>query len=318
MNKSGEAAADDMARHMVARLRLRHLSLLVLLKQHGTLRRVAMELSVTQPAVTKSLQEIEEIVESPLFERHATGMAANALGQLLMERASAILADIRRTAGDVVAMREGHRGQLRVGVTPFIPQTLLVETVTGLGRAGCTFKFALVDGSTDVLVSQLREHRLDCVIGRLAPGRNDDLHQEILYEQKPVLTVSRCFTAAEARALTWSSLEQLAWLLPPEATPLRMAFEAMLARRSVSLPPPLFEATSVSAISEMMRSNDRVVSVLPDELAKRLERQGDARCLKHIRLDFRMPPVALIRRIALTEDAVLDRFCSALRSTRVG
>ena len=75
-----------------ARLRFRHLQFLDILGQTRNLRLTAEQMHVTQPAATKILMDIEEILEARLFERLSRGMRPNELGLFTLRYAASALA----------------------------------------------------------------------------------------------------------------------------------------------------------------------------------------------------------------------------------
>ncbi len=73
-------ATDKLLHNIVSRLRLRHLPLLLALEQQRSISRVAAEMNLSQPAVTKALREIEDIFTTPLFTRTRNGLEPTATG----------------------------------------------------------------------------------------------------------------------------------------------------------------------------------------------------------------------------------------------
>ena len=78
---------------MAARLRMKHLALLLAIREHRTLTRVAEHMATSQPAVTQALAELEELFGAPLFHRSPRGMSPTVLGELVLARAQTMLAD---------------------------------------------------------------------------------------------------------------------------------------------------------------------------------------------------------------------------------
>ena len=76
------------------RLRVRHLRLLEALERSENLGQAAEELGITQSAATKILQDAEELLELPLFERRQRGMAPTEIGRFVIGYARRILNDI--------------------------------------------------------------------------------------------------------------------------------------------------------------------------------------------------------------------------------
>ena len=77
----------DTLNALMGRLRIRQLNLLIALDEHRSLHRAAAALSITQSAASKSLAEVESMIEAPLFERSKSGIVPNQLGQCVIRYA---------------------------------------------------------------------------------------------------------------------------------------------------------------------------------------------------------------------------------------
>src|SRR6266480_2594335 len=153
--------------YLKARLKARHLALLVAIAEHGSLRRAAQEIAVTQPAATRILADLEDALGVPLFDRHAWGMQSTPYGETLLRYARGVLTDLSEAREELAALAAGAKGRLRIGsVTGAVPR-LLTPAIRAVrdGRPGLRL-FVLVNTS-DVLVAALREGTLDVAIGRL-------------------------------------------------------------------------------------------------------------------------------------------------------
>jgi DNA-binding transcriptional LysR family regulator len=84
---------------------------------------------------------------------------------MLVRYAERFLAELKSLATSVVAVENGYRGSICVGVTPFIPPGRLVGAISSVERLGFNYRFLLSTGSTDVLLEQLmrQEHGLSFV-----------------------------------------------------------------------------------------------------------------------------------------------------------
>src|SRR5690606_1975471 len=99
---------------------MRHCLLLLRIEEHGSLTRVAEDMATSQPAITKSLAELEAMFGATLFDRSARGMTPTPLGKVALARAQAMLHDLDHLARDMEAVAAGHGAHLHVGVIPFI------------------------------------------------------------------------------------------------------------------------------------------------------------------------------------------------------
>lgn len=76
-------------------MKLNQLRNVLEIAERGSLRAAARSLQFAQPALTRSLQEIEHELGAPLFERRARGMTLTPLGQAFVRRAHGVLEEVR-------------------------------------------------------------------------------------------------------------------------------------------------------------------------------------------------------------------------------
>ena len=86
-----------MRRFLDQKLKLRQLRAIAAIGAHGNLIKASQTLGISQPALTKTLREIEDMMGVRLFERHARGLDPNAQGSALVEAAGRILSIVRET-----------------------------------------------------------------------------------------------------------------------------------------------------------------------------------------------------------------------------
>lgn len=299
---------------LLSRLKLRHLTLLTRIAPGDSLTRVAESMGVSQPAATKSLAEIEDLFGGPLFVRTARGLHPTPLGELAQVRARHMLQDIDHWAIEMDALRGGHSAHLHVGAIPFISARILVPTVERLyARHRITVR--LERATTDQLLQSLRAHVLDCVIGRASVMvGTDDLHHEVLYPQRPALIANpRLARRMARRQPDWRELAGMNWILPTPATPIGNMVSELFTRAGVRPPSPRMQTYSMDVIAALIRNDDSLVSIVPEDIADDLALGGHVTRIPW-RFDWSLPPISLIRRrrdVALEAE---ERFVEILRS----
>ena len=100
--------------------------------EHGSLGRAAEALHLTQPALSKSIQQLEASLDVKLFERTPVGVVPTIYGDTLSRHAKVIEAEIRNAEREIAIMRGGSKGEVSVGVTPSIAANLMPHTVLKL------------------------------------------------------------------------------------------------------------------------------------------------------------------------------------------
>src|SRR6185369_10388498 len=110
---------------VLSRLKMRQLALLQTIDRHRALNRVAAEMRLSQPAITKALREVEDIFGATLFERSSRGLKPTPAGDAVLRYAKRWLADLESTTKVLAAIDAGHGGRVRLGMTTQVPQALL-------------------------------------------------------------------------------------------------------------------------------------------------------------------------------------------------
>lgn len=114
---------------------MRHLQLMLALSESPSLRQAAEGLALTQPAATKSLQELEDVLGVSLFTRHARGLDPTVSGKAVMRYARVVFADMDELREELVAIQAGDVGKVRVGAVMAPAPDLLTHVIVKLKQA---------------------------------------------------------------------------------------------------------------------------------------------------------------------------------------
>ena len=98
-----------------ARLKTRQLLLLMALEEEGNIHRAAQVLNMTQPAASKLLKELEDMLGVPLFDRLPRGMRATWYGETMIRHARMALASLSQAHDEIEALKSGRFGQVSIG-----------------------------------------------------------------------------------------------------------------------------------------------------------------------------------------------------------
>jgi len=284
--------AADLQHALLSRLKLRQLALLQALDRHRTLGRVAAEMRLSQPAITKALREVEDIFGNPLFERTSRGLLPTAAGDAVLGYARRWLAELESTTRVLTSLEAGRSGRLRLGLTQQVPQRLLSAALAHLLDRSPRMAVMTREGTTDELVAALIARELDCAIGRSYDGEATGLVQEAIYPQEPCLVVSaRSVKRLSRGPLDWARLAPLDWILPPPNTPMRRTYNAVFVGAGVQPPVPLLETTSVRSMEMVLRTEPNAIAILARDVVEELEQGGHCAALPY-RLSWNLPPVS--------------------------
>ncbi len=300
---------------MLTRLKLRQLNLLLAISRQRALNRVAVEMGISQPAITKALREVEEIFGTALFERSPRGLKANAAGQAVLSYAERSLADLQATSQVLAAIDNGHGGRVRIGITTQVPQSLLSAALHNLLRQAPRLSVVLAEGTTDQLVDRIKNRELDCALGRSYEGDSAEIIQLPLYEQEPCLVVATRNQKRLSRgALDWEKLAALDWILPPPNTPMRRLYNTIFITAGVQPPIPIMETISVRSMETVLNAEANAIALLPRDVVNELFVGGLIAPLSH-RITWTLPPVTFLCQRNLAEQPVFRGLSLALQET---
>ena len=143
---------------------LRQLQYLKLLAEHGSFSRAAEAASVSQPALSAGIQELEKVLGAPVVERTRGAIQLTAVGAEAVSRAEDVLA---RTEDLVETARNAGRplsGRLRLGVIPTVAPFLLPATLPGLKAGYPQLRLFIREDLTGRLIAGLKAGQLDCAV----------------------------------------------------------------------------------------------------------------------------------------------------------
>ncbi|AUL48958.1 LysR family transcriptional regulator [Bordetella trematum] len=306
--------AAEIMHRLISRLKMRHLRLLLLIQQHGSLTRVAQHMATSQPAVTSALAEIETMFGAPLFTRSMRGMLPTELGHIALARAQAMLHDLDHLARDMEAAASGQAGHVNVGVIPFVSGQLLSAAIARTLPGGRRLSVTVHEGTSDMLLEHLDQHGLDAVIARATPSAmHQRLRFEVLYRQRPRLIASRRLAARLNRGrLSWADLSDLDWILGTPNTPMREQVADVFLGEGLPPPIPVVETNSSKLIGEMVAASERAISALPADIADELVRISGVAVVPFT-FEWALSPIALFTRKEGRARDVDELFAQALR-----
>ncbi|WP_114803811.1 LysR substrate-binding domain-containing protein [Pseudacidovorax intermedius] len=283
----------DIDRVLRSNLKLRHLQLLVALDEFRHLGRAAEFLSVTQPAVSKVLAEIERMFALQLFTRSTRGTEPTAYGATVVRFARSVLADYQRTREEIAAVASGGAGRVSVGAMVVAMPGLLVDGVRLLKQRSALTAVLVEEGDLTRLLPRLRVGELDLIVGRLEPGyASPDLETEALYTERMCIVVHRDHPLATRRRKPgWAELAGQPWVMPPPWASSRIKLNQQFYRHQLVPPADVVETASFLATFAFVRDL-QAVGFVAETVAQRFEAEGFHAIALPVPIE--LPPVGVI------------------------
>lgn len=274
-------------------IKLRHLQLVVALDQFRHLGRTAEFLSVSQPAVSKMLAEVENMLDLTLFDRSTRGTEPTANGHAIVRFARSVLADYERTRDEIAAAASGATGRTRVGSMVVAMPVLLARAVELLKQRSAQATVLVEEGDLTHLLPKLRLGELDLFVGRLEPGyAAPDLTTEELFNEPMVVVVRRDHALARKRKPDWSDIASLPCVLPPPWASLRVKIEQTFYRYGLHPPVDIIETASFLALSTFVQQR-AAAGFMARSVGLHFQKEGWLKVLS-IEVPIKLPPIGLI------------------------
>ncbi|WP_237214867.1 LysR family transcriptional regulator [Falsiroseomonas oryziterrae] len=299
-------------RYLDQRLKLPLLRTCDALATHGSLLKAASALGVGQPALTRSLAELEAIAGTRLFDRHARGVRPTEAGEVFIRLARRVLAELRRADEDLDLVGSAEGGTVALGVLPVAAVGVLPGALIRLKRRHPSIQVRLQQGRTEELLPLLASREVEAVIGRLyPPAVPDGLLREALWEE-PISVLARAGhpLLAAAGPVATEALARYELILPTVSQRVGQEIEQLLALLGLAPAAPL-RSSSYGFIREMLLATD-CLSVMPRLMMAGDLLRGD---LRVVPLPIPAPPrpAGLILRPDAEPSPAVAAFLSALR-----
>jgi DNA-binding transcriptional LysR family regulator len=256
-----------LERWITRKFRLRHVELIAEVYDSRSILKASRRLNLTQPTVTKALQDIEATLSVPLFKRTNRGLEPTPYGEIFARHAKIVLAQLRHAAEELENLRAGYSGKVTVGTLLAASASILPDAIALLKKERPGVAISIVVGTYDILLPSLLVGDLDMVLGRMPEqGRSRALLYEDFYNEPICLVVRRGHPLTRRRRLTLRELVNEAWLLPLPETTLRRQIERAFLDASAPLPRNVIESVSILTNRVLLRKSD-CIGVMPYHVA---------------------------------------------------
>lgn len=291
---------------IVGKLRIKHLELFRHVCDLHTLRAAAEMSHMTQPAATKLVRELEEIVGATLFVRDQRGMRPTAEGGTLRRHVGVLLADMARMSQELAMVRDGEEGHIRLGVLPSLAPGLLTRSISSMIEKYPRVRFNVQEGSSTELLDAIDKNELDLAFARVIDrSRVDRLNLTHVYSEPFVVVMRRGRAVAQPRTRQrWEDLSRAMWVMPEKGTPMRGMLDQLFVSHRVMCPTPSVECATLEKVADLVAGSD-MLGVLPRSFASHGDRGRKLAVLKE---DVLSASTSLISRASGDAAPVMGRF----------
>jgi DNA-binding transcriptional LysR family regulator len=233
----------------------RQLEIFLTVVERASIHAAARSLGISQPAVTKTMRELESDLGAPLFERSIQGVVLTLYGRALVPRARLLLENARRARDEITQLREGIGGRVAIGMTTSVALTLLPSAFKAFNAKLPTADLSLTEGVRATLLAELDNGRLDFAVAHIRPEMTDPRFDcEVLFPVRFVVGARRRHPLIASRALKHLLAAQ--WILATSTATADPMIEEFFSRQGLPMPKRVIHAQSVTVALALVGNTD--------------------------------------------------------------
>nr|MBO2510834.1 pca operon transcription factor PcaQ [Gammaproteobacteria bacterium] len=293
------------------RIKFRHLVCFLEVARQRSFAKAADRVAVSQPAISKTIGELEELLGARLFERSKSGVTLTPAGDTFLRYAGPCVQSLRDGV-NTLRDHDPQGGLLRVGALSTVESLLLPEAVLRLQRRHAAVTVSVATGSSAHLLAQLKVGELDLVVGRMTDSPEiHGLAFEHLYSEAMTLVVRPGHPLLAEPLDDLGRLADYPLVLPLAGTTIRKYADAFFVQWGIPLPAQRLETLS-PALSRRYVARSEAVWVAPRDAVRLGVGSGE---LVELDLGIQEPggSVGICTNVAMPLPLVGQWFCDALR-----
>ena len=254
------------ATSLLRRVTMSELRSLLAIKSSANLTRAALELGVSQPALSQQLREVEGKLGMSLFVRHRRGLDATPSGEVMLRLAAALGVDMHIAAQELALAARQNVRPLRVGSMAVTSAGLLAVALGRFAAQSPTTTVVVMEGSREILLEHLRHRSIDIFVGRIpADASANDLVSDTLLLDSGVVITSARHPLVRRTQLRMEQLHSYGWIMPAEDTTFYKQIALSMRTAGLSMPAARIQSYSMLAIPAVVATSE-LLGFLPTSM----------------------------------------------------
>lgn len=256
-----EIAKGDIER-IERRVKLHDLRVLIAVVQAGSMGKAAQRLATSQPAISRSIADLEHALGVRLVDRSARGIEPTPYGKALIKRGVGAFDELRQGLSDIEFLANPTTGEVRVAASIAVAQGFVAGVIDRLSRRYPRLNFQVEAGDTRMANVALEEREVDlAVVHVVTPMAKATTNVETLFHEPHVVAVGPKSAWLRRRRVTLADLMDERWALPPPDSPYGVVVAE--AFRSQGLDIPRTTVVSTLPIRNTLAATGRFLTMVP-------------------------------------------------------
>lgn len=291
-------------------MKLQHLRDLLAVSERGSIRAAAKFLGLEQPAISRSIRDLEKDVGVPLLERTVRGAVLTPMGELFAKRANAALGEIRRGREEIEQLQGARHGTVLACLSSVAHITMLPASIAAFHKRYPFVKLRIVEGVYPLVESRLTDGTVDFYVGPKAPtGIAFGLSDDLLMTNRRIVLARNGHPLAHATSL--AELSDAEWITTAITDKAENEFNDLFIQHNLPAPKLALQVDSTLSWIVALLNSD-MLSILPQQWAHD-PLVCDRVTQIHVQEELGSPSLYLIRRSAIPLTPAADFLATLLR-----
>lgn len=235
----------------------------------GSIQKACAALNVSQPALSRRLQRLEDILQVQLFERTPTGLVPTIFGNALVARARLISTEVDLARQDIERIRYAAGGWVTFGASPGVAGGLLLPVIHDLKVSNPDLRLTVVEGVSGALIDSVQEGKLEFAVCTALPTTGDTpMMFDHIADDQFVIVSDAGHPLASVDQVPLDALLRFPWAMGAFTGFVRQWFESRFLTAGLKPPVPQIEVSSMIFLKLLLRGSNYLTflpAVLVDE-----------------------------------------------------
>ena len=274
------------------RIKLHDVRVLMSVVQAGSMAKAAKHLATSQPAVSRSIADLESALGVRLLDRSPQGIEPTPYGRALVRRGLAVFDELGQGVKDIQFLADPTAGELRIGAPIAVAAGFVSVIVNQLSQRYPRMVFEVLATDTTTAYRALMDRQVDLVVAHIIePIAAEIMSAEILFHDPHVVVAGANNPWTRRRRLALGNLLDEPWTLPHPDSPYGAV--VLDAFRANQLNVPRTVVTSTLPVRSFLLATGRFLSMVPRVV---LQFPAKTQTLKSLSIDLpsTLRPLAVI------------------------
>jgi DNA-binding transcriptional LysR family regulator len=299
-------------RRLGRHLNLRDLNVLMTVARCGSMGKAAAQLSVSQPAISKAIADLEYALGVRLLDRSQRGAEPTVYGRALLDRGLNAFDELKQAVKHIEFLADPTAGEVRVGATVVVGTSVIAAAVDRLSRQYPRISVHLFAAGATTIYHALEERDVEVIIaGIFGPVTKDNMNAEVLYEDPFVVAAGARNPWCRRRRIKLADLMNEPWALPPRDSPTGPIVAEVFRASGLDLPHAALVTSSIPSRNALLASG-RFLTMVPVSVLKFAGGNAEIKALS-VDIPKAGRPIGILTLKNRTLSPVAELFVAAVR-----